>query len=365
MERDLTRLQTIFEKANRGETLTIGFIGGSITQGCHSSKPEYAYAYRVYEWLQQKFPDADLTYVNAGIGGTTSHFGTARVKEDLLVYQPDLVFLDFTVNDDATDFFEETYEGVARQILLSEKAPALVPVCHIYYQNGMNAERVHAKICRHYKLPVVSMRPLYQRLLDGELEMNEITTDGLHPNDYGHKLVADLIIEKLEVYMVEAEENRKKDVCGENMTAVSEKIAAPLTANQYEHAVRYNNLSCLPQMEGFESDTRIPADITDCFAKGWTAKENGARITFSAECTELAIQYRRSLKKAPKAKVILDGVETELVLDGTFDETWGDQLALKPVLIHGQKAVHTMTLALQDCENAETDFMVVSFLLSR
>lgn len=365
MERDLTRLQAVFEKAKRGEPLTVGFIGGSITQGCHSSKPEYAYAYRVYEWLQQKFPDADLTYVNAGIGGTTSHFGTARVKEDLLTYEPDLVFLDFSVNDDATDFFAETYEGVVRQILLSEKAPALVPVYHIYYQNGMNAERVHAKICRHYELPVVSMRPLYQKLLDGELEMEEITTDGLHPNDYGHKLVADLIIEKLEVYMAEAEENRKKDVCGENMTAASEKITAPLTENWYEHAGRYNNQNCQPQMEKFEKDQRIPLGITDCFAKGWTAKENDARITFSAECTELAVQYRRSLKKAPKAKVILDGVETELVLDGTFDETWGDQLALTPVLTHGQKALHTIALVLQECESAETDFMVVSFLLSR
>ena len=253
MEPDLTRLHMIFEKAKRGEPLTVGFIGGSITQGCHSSKPEYAYAYRVYEWLQQKFPDADLTYINAGIGGTTSHFGTARVKEDLLTYEPDLVFLDFSVNDDATYFFEETYEGVVRQILLSKKAPALVPVYHIYYQNGMNAERVHAKICRHYQLPVISMRPLYQKLLDGTLEMNEITTDGLHPNDYGHKLVADLIIEKLEAYM---EENRKKEVCVGDMTTATEEIASPLTENQYEHAVRYNNLSCLPQMVKFEKDQR-------------------------------------------------------------------------------------------------------------
>ena len=364
MEQDLIRLQAVFEKARRGEQLTVGFIGGSITQGCLASKAEYAYAYRVYEWLQHKFPDADFTYINAGIGGTTSHFGAARVQEDLLVYKPDLVFLDFTVNDEATDFFGETYEGVVRQILLAEKAPALVPIYHIYYQNGMNAERVHAKICRHYKLPVVSMRSLYQKLLDGELELEEITADGLHPNDYGHKLVAELIIEKLEACL-ELEENRKKDVCVGDMSTATEEIAEPLTANQYEHAVRYNNLSCLPQMEGFESDTRIPADITDCFAKGWTAKEDGARITFSAECTELAVQYRRSLKKAPKAKVILDGEETDLVLDGTFDETWGDQLALTPILTRGQKAVHTITLIVYDCESAETDFMVISFLLSR
>ncbi len=363
MEQDLTRLQKVFAKAERGEQLTIGFIGGSITQGCLASKPEYACAYRVYEWLQYKFPDADFTYINAGIGGTNSHFGAARVQEDLLVYQPDLVFLDFTVNDDATDFFGETYEGVVRQILLSEKAPALVPVYHIYYQNGMNAERVHAKICRHYQLPVISMRPLYQKLLDGELEMEEMTADGLHPNDYGHRLVADLIIEKLEACMAEGKENRKEDACGKDRITANAEIAAPLTANQYEHAVRYNNRNCLPQMEGFASDTRIQADITDCFVKGWTAKGNGARITFSAECTELAVQYRRSLKKAPKAKVILDGVETEFILDGTFDETWGDQLALTPVLTHGQKAVHTVTLVLYDCESAETDFMVVSFLL--
>lgn len=364
MEQDLTRLQKVFAKAKRGEPLTVGFIGGSITQGCLASKPEYAYAYRVYEWLQHKFPDADFTYINAGIGGTTSHFGAARVQEDLLVYKPDLVFLDFTVNDEATDFFGETYEGVVRQILLSEKAPALVPIYHIFYQNGMNAERVHAKICRHYRLPVISMRPLYQSLLDGELELEEITTDGLHPNDHGHKLVADLIIETLEACW-ELEENRKKDVYVGDMTTATEEIAAPLTANQYEHAVRYNNQNCQPQMEKFASDTRIPADITDCFAKGWTAKENGARITFSAECTELAVQYRRSLKKAPRAKVILDGVETDLILDGTFDETWGDQLALTPVLTHDQKAVHTITLVLQECESVETDFMVVSFLLSR
>ena len=361
MEQDLTRLQKVFAKAKRGEQLTIGFIGGSITQGCHSSKPEYAYAYRVYEWLRRKFPNTAFTYINAGIGGTTSHFGAARVKEDLLTYAPDLVFLDFTVNDDATDFFRETYEGVVRQILFSKKAPALVPVYHIYYQNGMNAERVHAKICRHYKLPVISMRPLYQKLLDGELELEEITTDGLHPNDYGHKLVADLIIETLEACL-ELEKNAKKDVCRENMTIATEEMAAPLTENRYEHAVRYNNQNCLPQLEKFASDTRIPADITDCFAKGWTAKEDGARINISAECTELAVQYRRSLKKAPKAKVILDGEETDLVLDGTFDETWGDQLALTPVLTHGQKAVHTITLVLQDCEKVEADFMVVSFL---
>ena len=65
-------------KAKSGEPITVGFLGGSITQGCLSSTPETCYAYLVYEWWKKQFPDTSVTYVNAGIGGTTSQFGVAR-----------------------------------------------------------------------------------------------------------------------------------------------------------------------------------------------------------------------------------------------------------------------------------------------
>lgn len=50
------------------------------------------------------FPQAEFHYINAGIGGTTSHFGTARAESDLLSHEPDFVIIEFSVNDDSTEF---------------------------------------------------------------------------------------------------------------------------------------------------------------------------------------------------------------------------------------------------------------------
>ena len=110
------RLKKVMDRAIRGEKLTIGFLGGSITQGSLSSKPTLCYAYRVFDWWKQTFPQAEFTYVNAGIGGTTSHFGAARVQSDLLAYAPDFVIVEYSVNDESNEHFEETYEGLVRTI---------------------------------------------------------------------------------------------------------------------------------------------------------------------------------------------------------------------------------------------------------
>ena len=56
----LYRLKKVMDRAKAGEALNIAFLGGSITQGSLSSKPELCYAYHVYEWWKKTFPQADL-----------------------------------------------------------------------------------------------------------------------------------------------------------------------------------------------------------------------------------------------------------------------------------------------------------------
>ncbi len=84
---NLTRLKDCMLRAENSGELTIGFLGGSITQGSLATKPENCYAYRVYSWWKQAFPQAAFHYVNGGIGGTTSHFGVSRAETDVLMYQ--------------------------------------------------------------------------------------------------------------------------------------------------------------------------------------------------------------------------------------------------------------------------------------
>lgn len=112
------RILACMAKGLKGEPLTVAFLGGSITQGSLSSTPELCYAYLTYEWWKEQFPKSEITYVNAGIGGTTSHLGTGRVDEEVLSHKPDFVIVEFSVNDADTDVhFEETYEGLVRRIL--------------------------------------------------------------------------------------------------------------------------------------------------------------------------------------------------------------------------------------------------------
>ena len=124
----LYRLKKVMDRAKAGEALNIAFLGGSITQGSLSSKPELCYAYHFYEWWKKTFPQADFTYINAGIGGTTSQFGVARAEADLLSKEPDFVIIEFSVNDDSTEHFMETYEGLVRKVYTSKTKPAVLLV---------------------------------------------------------------------------------------------------------------------------------------------------------------------------------------------------------------------------------------------
>ena len=67
---DLSRLKQLFRRAAAGEELTLGFFGGSITQGSLAAEQGNCYAFRVYQWFVDTFPGARFHYVNGGIGGT-------------------------------------------------------------------------------------------------------------------------------------------------------------------------------------------------------------------------------------------------------------------------------------------------------
>ena len=149
---NLFRMKELMKKAANGEKLVLGFLGGSITQGCLSSTPETCYAYHVFEWWKKQFPEAEFEYVNAGIGGTTSQFGVARAQSDLLSYKPDFVIVEFSVNDDSTEHFMETYEGLVRKIYDSETKPAMLLVHNVFYDTGANAQLMHARVGRSYDL---------------------------------------------------------------------------------------------------------------------------------------------------------------------------------------------------------------------
>lgn len=347
-------IQTVMDRAARGEEITLGFLGGSITQGSLASKQENCYASLVYRWWCQHFPK--VKFINAGIGGTTSQFGAARVEEDLLRHHPDVIFVEFSVNDDGTPFFRETYEGLIRRILRSGAAVMLIH--NVRYDNMVSAEDIHLEIGKHYDLPCVSMRSTIYPLVDsGVLANREITPDDLHPNDRGHRMVASVITGFLEQIHIARERDEKPAALPE-----------PLTENQYESSIRYQNWNCSPVLDGFTPDDTPQEHITQMFRRGFTAWHSGDRITFQVEGTGIAVQYRKSVRKpAPIAKVVVDdSPESEVLLDANFTEDWGDCLYIDTVLFHGEKKLHKVEITIVEAhENDAVPFYLVSVIGSQ
>lgn len=353
----LARLKDCMMRAEKGEELTIGFFGGSITQGSLATKPENCYAYRVFSWWAKKFPKAEFHYVNAGIGGTNSHFGAARLIMDLLMYRPDVVIVDFSVNDMANAFCQETYEGIIRKILAWDSKPAVILLNNVFYDTGENAQEHHNSVGDWYQIPHVSMKDtLYKKMKAGIYTREELTPDGLHPNDKGHELVAFEMITFLE-QVKNCIHEKEQDFF----------MPEPMTANVYEHAKRLTIREASPKCTGFRADTVEKAGHLDFFKNGWIGKRAGDKILFEVECSCIAVQYRKTMARpALCASLVLNGdMEHAWTLDGNFEESWGDCLYLEPILHHGEYRKHTIEIeAMGDATKEATPFYLLSLIVA-
>lgn len=202
------RLRNVFCKASRGETITIAGIGGSITEGAHAVTWENAgnnareftgelggekcWFQRVTEWFEQQFPDTQVKSINAGIGATPSFLGTFRLDQMVLQHKPDLVTVEFSVNDPSAipyllkDEILESYESIIRRLL--EAGIAVLQV-FLVQQDGTSMQNVHREIARHYNVPGISYHDAIYP--DGKLicDWVKISPDDIHPNNAGHALL--------------------------------------------------------------------------------------------------------------------------------------------------------------------------------
>lgn len=94
----------ILEKLDAGQSVKIVFFGDSVTQGCFEGEadPEdqqYVYHARFCNMLREKYPQAKIQAINAGIGGNTAGMGLYRMQKDVLEQKPDFCVVCFGIND--------------------------------------------------------------------------------------------------------------------------------------------------------------------------------------------------------------------------------------------------------------------------
>lgn len=185
-----------FARAAKGGPLRYVAIGGSITQ---ASGDGWA-----GEWLREQFPGSDVTVVNSGMSATGSSLGVFRIERDVIAHQPDLVAIEYCVNDGGmTD--EQTIRYMETMVvrLKSLPRPPAIMILEAATRHGVTLDR-HRKVAKHYGLLEVDfqaavderMAPGKGVLVQGEDrgafgDWSAIFSDNVHPHKGGNALYAD------------------------------------------------------------------------------------------------------------------------------------------------------------------------------
>lgn len=351
-EGDLTRLAGVFRKAQRGEEITVGFIGGSITQGFAASTHEGCYASLVHQWWQQAFPLTAVNLVNAGIGGTSSYLGVHRVHEELLDYTPDLIFVEFAVNDTNTEFCMNSYENLIRTILSADNHPAVVLLFSVNAL-GDGVQAVEAALGEYYNLPMVSYgNAVIPEIAAGSFAWWNIAADIVHPNDMGHSIYAGLVTRYLEAVYARLG----------TIPEYSGWVMPPAITPQIYAGAHIENADTFPpiDVDGFEI-----YDFNYHFKRNWYATGEDASITFLVEASNIGLLYQRTVEGTfGLYDVYIDGVYMK-TLDGNYVEGYGTETDVEPVYAspEQQRAVHIVRIE-KNPASLNTDFVLIGLLIS-
>ncbi|MBN1601210.1 MAG: SGNH/GDSL hydrolase family protein [Chitinispirillaceae bacterium] len=192
-------------RLSKDKKVTIAYLGGSITQGQGASnRAVTSWRPLTTTWFKQNYPQATVTEIDASWGATGSDLGAFRCTRDVCSKRPDLVFVEFAVNDwQKTSANVQPYmDGIVRNIWRTLPNCVIVFVYTVHnntishYDKGTAPPAVLAQqaVADHYKVCTINIgKALWLAIKNGKGTLSSYTADGTHPTDAGYKVYADEI----------------------------------------------------------------------------------------------------------------------------------------------------------------------------
>jgi lysophospholipase L1-like esterase len=294
-------IPNVLEKLEQGEAVRIVYLGGSITNANDGWRPQSL------EWFQEQYPNAKLEGINAAISGTGSDLAAFRLKQDVLTYEPDLLFVEFAVNDGWTSDgrIQRAMEGLVRQTWRARPDCDIIFVYTIY--NGMlkdlqagelpHTVKSHEIVAENYGIPSVLFGVEVARLeKEGKLIFTAnwpqteaekaalegtilFSADGAHPYAQGHALYVQALARSIV---------KMKDVGRYGPHALPQ----PLFADNFEH-VTLTPASKAHLSAGWRKLDPAKDPVAKEFSKElpevWMAEKPGETITVRFRGTSLMV----------------------------------------------------------------------------
>ena len=199
------RLKKVIERAQAGEQITIGTMGGSITEGAGASTYDECWAKRFGVRFGNTYGvnnGSNVTLVNAGVGGTPSTFGYMRFRRDIIDRvpetdpdgYPDLVIIEYAVNDWGEPSGHRCFESMVKEVLQQPNEPAVI-ILFSMRDDGWNLQGELRKIGDTYDLMMVSIPDGIYPHVGNEITKEDFFFDEYHPNSTGHRMMCDCLMQ--------------------------------------------------------------------------------------------------------------------------------------------------------------------------
>lgn len=220
--------------------------------------------------------------------------------------------------------------------------------------NFNNVQEQQIEIGKRYNLPMVSFRnAIYQEIKSNKLEWNQVSDDEIHPNDYGHFIIAELLIDFINNII-----NNLDGQCKDKV-----ELGAPLYGDKYISGKILNNKNL---QVSYVNDFLEDNEGFQVFKEGWRyISDNGGKATliFEVEGKNIFLLYKKSIKKtAGKLHVKVDGTKAMLV-NTYFKGGWGEYAETRILVNDLEIGKHKVEIRVVD-EEKPVEVRVMGLLVS-
>lgn len=153
------------------------------------------------EMLLQKYPEAGVEMINSGISGDTTLEGTSRLDWAVLSYEPDLVTINFGINDCVLGLGLEEFEmnfvemvrriraGPGSEVLLLSSQPLETPP---YDRMVLDYYQAIERVAKEMEVGFVDVYGAWMRRVEQGTPLSSLIIPGLdHPNEAGYRIIAE------------------------------------------------------------------------------------------------------------------------------------------------------------------------------
>ena len=198
------------KKWPHNRTIRLVFHGHSVPAGYFRAgriRRFDSYPMLIYQRLCESFPTAMIDVSITAIGGENSSKGAARFNKSVLSLRPDMVFIDYSLNDRALGLkaAEKAWRQMIRASLRQGVITVLLtptPDSHEDLLDPTSPLAQHAdqvrRLGKEYGLQVVDSYAAFKREVAKGVSVDTLLSQPNHPNRKGHMIVAKLLTKALE-----------------------------------------------------------------------------------------------------------------------------------------------------------------------